>query len=448
MSLMRGFSGFVGLLLVVSCLYPGTLTAAEPDKVQQKARELEQVKSHIEDLRKQLSSVESMRQEHDSVLGQTEKQIGLITRRMRVIGQSLKRQQRRLTTLEQERADARLQLDKHRQVMEGQLRAAYVMGRQEKVKILLNQQDPAVVSRMMVYYDYLNAARLEQMELISRNLNKLTRIEREISEEERRLQQLHAKVEQEKAQLEQAQVERQRIIAGLSRELQGKEQELKGLKDDEKQLQSLLVKLQEALADIPLDSTTDNPFKTRKGKLPWPSKGRVAASFGSARVVGKLRWDGVLIAAPEGREVRAIHHGRVAFADWLRGFGLLLIIDHGEGYMSLYGHNQSLFKETGEWVEPGEVVAQVGNSGGRSEPGVYFGIRHNGEAEDPKRWCKRIKGNRVGRLSLYPEKSGRVALIPLDRSIRWWAVPTQHGRIFTTIGLREPSPSGLIVGTI
>jgi septal ring factor EnvC (AmiA/AmiB activator) len=261
---------------------------------------------------------------------------------------------------------------------------------------------------MMVYYDYFNAARLERMELIRRNLNKLTRIEREISEEERRLQQLHAKVEQEKAQLEKAQVERQRIIAGLSRELQGKEQALKGLKADEKQLQSLLVKLQEVLADIPLDSTTDNPFKTRKGKLPWPSKGRVAASFGSARVVGKLRWDGVLIAAPEGREVRAIHHGRVAFADWLRGFGLLLIIDHGEGYMSLYGHNQSLFKETGEWVEPGEVVAQVGNSGGRNEPGVYFGIRHNGEAEDPKRWCKRTKGNRVGRLLLYPEKSGRL----------------------------------------
>jgi septal ring factor EnvC (AmiA/AmiB activator) len=111
--------------------------------------------------------------------------------------------------------------------------------------------------------------------------------------------------------------------------------------------------------------------------------------------VGKLTWDGVLIAAPEGREVRAIHHGRVAFADWLRGFGLLLIIDHGDGFMSLYGHNQSLFKETGEWVEPGEVVAQVGSSGGRTRSGIYFGIRHNGEPQNPQQWCRRTRGRTV-----------------------------------------------------
>jgi septal ring factor EnvC (AmiA/AmiB activator) len=112
--------------------------------------------------------------------------------------------------------------------------------------------------------------------------------------------------------------------------------------------------------------------------------------------VGELRWDGVLISAPEGQEVRAVHHGRVAFADWLRGFGLLLIIDHGDGYMTLYGHNQSLFKETGEWVEAGEPVALVGTSGGRARAGVYFGIRHQGRPVDPGAWCRASRGNRMG----------------------------------------------------
>ncbi|MEN8177177.1 MAG: peptidoglycan DD-metalloendopeptidase family protein [Pseudomonadota bacterium] len=397
MRFLRGLSGL--FLILVWVTLPLLTAAAEQNEVSEKARELEQIKTRIQHLRKQLKAVEGERSEQNSALSQTERKIGAIARRIRVVGQRLKRQQRRLASLEQERADSRLQLDRHRQVLERQVRAAYAMGRQEKVKILLNQQDPAIVSRLMVYYDYLNTARLEQMELIRQNLRKLVRIEQEITEEEQRLQQLFAREQQEKQEMETAQGDRKQIIAGLSSKLKSKGHELDGLKADEKELESLLVRLQEALADIPLDPTTFKPFKTRKGKLPWPTKGRLAASFGASREVGKLRWDGVLIAAPEGREVRAVHHGRVAFADWLRGFGLLLIIDHGEGFMSLYGHNQSLFKETGEWVEPGEVVAQVGSSGGRSSPGVYFGIRHNGKAKDPKKWCKRIKGKGVIGLS-------------------------------------------------
>ena len=368
---MRLLARLFCLSLAITSLSPALSTAvAAENQVDNKARELEQIKAQILQLRRQLSAVEGERREQNSALSMTEKKIGAIARRIRVVGQRLKRQQRRLASLEHERADSRLQLDRHRQVLERQIRAAYAMGRQEKIKILLNQQDPAIVSRLMVYYDYLNAARMEQMGLIQENLRKLARIEREITEEEQRLQQLFTKEEQEKLQLEAAQQDRKQIIAGLSRKLKNKGQELDGLKANEKELESLLINLQEALADIPLDPTSFNPFKTRKGKLPWPTKGQLTARFGTFREVGKLRWDGVLIAAPEGREVRAVHHGRVAFADWLRGFGLLLILDHGDGYMSLYGHNQSLFKETGEWVEPGEVVAQVGSSGGRSTPGV------------------------------------------------------------------------------
>jgi septal ring factor EnvC (AmiA/AmiB activator) len=389
---VRFWLGLAALCLV--CLTP--LGQADEDQdLEAKARQLEKVKSRIDSLNRNLRSTESQRDQQSQALRETEQKIGLIARRIRVTDQSLRRQQRQLAELEAERADARLKLDKHQSSLERQIRAAYAMGRQEKVKILLNQQDPAVVSRVMVYYDYFNAARIEQMDRIEESLRELQRIEREIAKEERRLQQLQAKNTNERKQLEAAKRGRKEIIAQLSRQLKDQGNELKVLKDDESQLTSLISNIQQALSDLPLDPSAHDPFRSRKGKLPWPARGQLVASFGSQRDVGKLKWDGVLIAAPEGREVRAIHHGRVAFADWLRGFGLLLIIDHGDGFMSLYGHNQSLFKETGEWVEPGEVVAQVGSSGGRTRSGIYFGIRHNGKPQNPKSWCKRTQGRKV-----------------------------------------------------
>lgn len=382
-----------GLALSLGWPPPGN---AVGDELKSKTQELERVKARIKRLSSQVSHVKGKYQQQSEALQRTEKRIGEIARHIRVLRQNQRRQKRRMEKLEQQRADTRLQLDRHRQVLEQQIRAAYAMGRQERIKILLNQQDPAVVSRVMVYYDYLAKARLRQMKLIRQSLHRLAGIEQEIAAEERRLQQLQARQEQSKQQLELAQAERQKVISRLSRKLKDKGQELDGLKANEKQLRSLLANLQDAFADIPLEPSAYQPFRTRKGKLPWPAKGRLVASFGSPKGVGNLRWDGVVIAAPEGREVRAIHHGRVAFADWLRGFGLLLIIDHGDGYMSLYGYNQSLFKETGEWVEPGEVVGLVGSSGGRSSSGVYFGIRYKGTPQNPKRWCRRTRGRRVG----------------------------------------------------
>lgn len=387
----RGLSALSLGLIMILCLQP----LAAKETAQDARARLEQVKKRIQSLQNQLRSTQGKWEQHSQALQRTEEEIGDFARRIRVTEQSLNRQKRRLAELENKRADARLHLDQHRASLEGQIRAGYVMGREEKLKILLNQQDPALVSRVMVYYDYFNSARVQQMQVINESLRQLKSVEREIAQEEQRLQQLLAKNNNQKQQLEAARTGRKQIIVNLNKRLKDKGDELDSLKSDEKQLQSLLAEIQQALSDIPIDTAAHVPFNTRKGKLPWPSRGRLAASFGSQREVGKLKWDGVLIAAPEGQEVRAVHHGRVAFADWLRGFGLLLIIDHGDGYMSLYGHNQSLFKETGEWVEPGEVVAQVGNSGGRSTTGVYFGIRHNGEPINPIHWCQRIKGRKI-----------------------------------------------------
>ncbi|KRT53979.1 murein hydrolase activator EnvC family protein [endosymbiont of Ridgeia piscesae] len=391
------------LLLVglgLACGMP--LSAAQPD-YQEKTEELQLIKSRIKELQSKLEQTKGRQQQQNIALRETDQHIGALARRVRVIEVGLKRQQRRMGKLERQRADARLQLDKHRQSVERQIRSAYAMGRQEKIKILLSQQDPAVVSRVMVYYDYLNAARLKQMAEIHEVLQRLNLIEQEIVQEEQRLQQLQAKANTEQQRLELAKRDREQLIASLNRQLASKGVELSQLQEDETQLSSLLSSLQQALADIPVDPMQQKPFSVRKGKLQWPSRGRLTAGFGSPRNVGELQWDGVVIAAPEGGEVKAVHRGRVAFADWMRGFGLLLILDHGDGYMSLYGYNQSLFKETGEWVEPGEVVALVGSSGGRPSPGVYFAIRHNGRAVNPKKWCRRSRGNRVGWLVEPPQ---------------------------------------------
>jgi septal ring factor EnvC (AmiA/AmiB activator) len=179
------------------------------------------------------------------------------------------------------------------------------------------------------------------------------------------------------------------LLAALEREIGAKDRRLKALVEDEARLQRVLATLRRALADLPRGFDAEKPFPTQRGHLPWPASGSVKAAFGARRGVGELKWNGILIAAPEGRAVHAVHRGRVAFADWLRGFGLLMIVDHGDGYMSLYGHNQHLLKEVGEWVEAGEAVASVGASGGRAESGLYFEIRHDGRPVDPVRWLAR-----------------------------------------------------------
>ncbi|MEJ1296732.1 MAG: peptidoglycan DD-metalloendopeptidase family protein [Candidatus Sedimenticola sp. (ex Thyasira tokunagai)] len=370
---------------------------AEEPSLSRKGSELKQLREQISDLQHTLNEREDEQQRLQAELQVSERQIGEAARRLRVLGGSLERQRQRIGQLQVEQRRQQDELVGHQRVLAGQVRAAYAMGRQERLKILLNQQDPAVVSRMLVYYDYFNRTRTERMKQIEEMLETLHKTELALTLEEQRLVELQSSEIEAKRQLDLAQGERRRVVAALNQDLRSKGQRLKGLQQDETQLQNLLSKLQEELIAQPLGKLDRKLFKRRKGKLNWPSKGRLTAKFGTARA-GNLTWDGVVISAPEGREVRAIHHGRVAFADWLRGFGLLLIIDHGDGYMSLYGHNQSLFKETGEWVEAGEPVALVGSSGGQNNPGVYFGIRYKGRPVNPKIWCRRSRNNRVGGL--------------------------------------------------
>ena len=389
-------SALLTTAITVALLLSASTGLADDNAQKAKIEKLKQLQDKIQQVEQSINSAQQQRQSTRNILRDTERRIGKSAKRLRVFEGRIERQREELTGLQKRRQQEQQQLDKHREVLEKQIQAAYAMGRQERLKILLNQQDPVKLSRVMTYYDYLNAERSQRMSLIKEMLAELKRLEKEITTEEARLLVLKEREQGERSKLERVRREREQAVATLNSTIKDKSQQMQHLKQDEQRLQEVLATLQQALAGLSQEVFDDKPFKKLRGKLPWPAKGRITAHFGSAKNVGDLRWDGVLIAAPEGREVRAIHYGRIAFADWLRGFGLLLIIDHGDGYMTLYGHNQSLFKEAGEWVEPGEVVALVGNSGGRSDPGIYFGIRYNGKAVNPRRWCQKQKGSRVG----------------------------------------------------
>lgn len=386
------------LLWLPAVLLPTSIVLAEDDTKSvpiEREVQLKALRSRIGGLR---DSIKKNRGEQSQLTGQleaAEQKIGRLARRLRVLKGRLGRQRAKRDELRRQEVVQAKALVQERDLLARQLRAAYATGRQERIKLMLNQEDPGTLSRALAYYDYLNKARAKRVNLIHQQLDELTTTRTRLAEEEGRLNGLMEKYAGEKAVLENAQLARRAVIDALDKEYGSQGEKLSRLEKDEAHLQALLSGLREALSDIPDEAPGQEGFARRKGALAWPSRGLLSVTYGTPKI-GRLRWDGVMISAPEGREITAVHHGRVAFADWLRGFGLLLIVDHGDGYMTLYGHNQSLFKEAGDWVEEGEPIGLVGSSGGRTESGVYFGIRHQGKPVNPAFWCRRPNGRRVG----------------------------------------------------
>lgn len=379
----------VWLLLVPLLWLPGAPSHAASGDAVQKSRELDQVQGRIKALRQSLEEARGRETGARAQIEASERAIGKVTGRIAALERQSGAAQERLKRLEAERVRQRAGLMQQRQALGRELRASYMAGRSEYLKLLLNQEDPHRLGRMLVYYEYLGRARKARIEGLQSALAELDRVGREIAAESAELDRLQEGLDRERAALEQQRQERREVLAALGREIRTSDQQLKGLLDDERRLQKVLETLRNALADIPVTLGNRAPIGKQRGQLLWPASGKVVASFGSERGLGALKWNGMLIDAPAGASVRAVHHGRVAFADWLRGFGLLMIVDHGDGFMSLYGHNQNLLKEAGDWVEAGEVIATVGQSGGRESPGLYFELRRDGRPTDPQPWLAR-----------------------------------------------------------
>jgi septal ring factor EnvC (AmiA/AmiB activator) len=262
------------------------------------------------------------------------------------------------------------------------------MGRADVLRLLLNQEDPVRAGRVLSYFAYFNRDRVSRIEAVESRAQRLASLAKDAEREVGRLAELSSRQEATRLRLETAKADRATALAELEKTIAGGEDDLALLQRDAENLRLLVEHLRQR-AEIHAELEVQRqPFAERRGHLAWPLlEGRLSAPFGSAKPDSGLSLDGVLLVAQEGEEVRAVYDGRVVYADWLRGFGMLLVIDHGDGYMSLYGHNEALLKEVGEWVAAGEVGALAGNSGGRDEPVLYFAIRRNGEPVDPATWC-------------------------------------------------------------
>ena len=389
MSLCKGPCNSLLILLFLLLFLQNPVFAADDDDFERYQKKLEKVQQSISKVKEHLKSTRYKRGHVVTELQQLESKISANSVK-------LNKTEAKIEDLNHNVSDMRGELDKlqrklktQRQSLSEQIRAAYAIGRQQQVKMLLNQQDPAEMGRVMVYFDYLNRAREQHINEFLDNIAEKQRLEEELNTTLSEHQKILRTRKKQKNTLLSQRLKRNQLLARLEREISNQEKNLSELEGSRNRIEKLLMSLGELLADIPQSPSDSRPFKQQKGKLPWPASGPFLATYGEARKQGGLQWNGVLISADHGTPVRAISHGRIAFADWLQGYGFIIIIDHGEGYMSLYGHNETLTKQAGDWVNSGDVIATSGDSGGQPMPGVYFEIRSRGKPVNPSGWCSR-----------------------------------------------------------
>lgn len=373
--------------LLVTALFNSAAGIANVSEQGAKAR-LKSVQNQIRSLRNSLSKTKGKAAALQGELAQAESKIGRINRRLAKVEREQARLNEKKQLLKQRKGSLQTELDKQKDALGEQLRAAYAMGRQQKIKLLLNQQKPSSIGRSLMYFDYLNESRSNQISHLQLTLAELLRVEREISDNRLELSRLHDELQVSRLQLEDSRDDRRKTLQALHKELNKQDKTLNNLLVDEQELQRVIKEIQLVLADIPRLGSGNSTFEELKGKLSWPTSNPIDHHQTRRHRVarGQLKWQGVVIDAQTNQSVHAVSHGRIAFADWMRGYGLLIIIDHGQGYMSLYGHNQSLYRDVGDWVESGDMISTVGDSGGQSVPGLYFEIRHKGKPVDPVTW--------------------------------------------------------------
>jgi len=358
-----------------------TLTQAEAES------RLKQLKSEISSLKKELDQSRSTLSDEQKALRATDLEIQANALELRELESTRQEHERDLSVLHTERQNYLHSIDKRREVLATQIMTAYRLGRESRLKLVLNQDSPALLSRTLAYYDYFSRSQASQINELKQVLNTLDEMQVKINVELSALDEVQKSQQAVLDDMTSQRYERQAIIESLSSQIGTDEKQLAELQNNRKHLETLLEKLSNVLADIPADLGKRLGPGDLKGKMPIPVKGRVKHAYGQARTAG-LRWQGWMIGAANGSEVKAIAYGRVAYSDWLRGYGLLLIIDHGDGFMSLYANNESLLHEVGDWVEPGAGISTVGTSP-LSGNGLYFEIRKNGKALDPAVWLKR-----------------------------------------------------------
>lgn len=330
-------------------------------------------KTALKRLEKQLKQIERSVAEHVRALEYTNQNIADNHQQQQVLEQELER-------LDNQRLKFQEQLSK-------QLQSAYMKGAHDYSKMLLNQENAAKLERMIVYYEYLNNARIAQIESLKDVVKKITTNQNKLMNKKQQLDELAQVQNRRLNDLTAAQQEQQAKTKELQQTLESTKTAIAYLRDNEKTLRDTLAQLHADKLKAEQQPELTG-LHVAKGTLPWPVTGRLKNRFGATKHTG-LNWNGILIEANEGTPITSIRQGQVVFADWLNGFGWVIVVDHGEGFMSLYGHAQTLLRDVGDLVQSGEPIAKVGQSGGQQNPGLYFEIRHKGRAVNPIEWCRK-----------------------------------------------------------
>ena len=418
------------LFILLSCAF--TVAVAADQRAQTK-QEIAQAAKDIAELKKQLSKIQQEKSSAEQALKKTETEIGELEKQVDDLQQQEKKTEQELDLLDKQKKKLHSSRLEQQKLIAIQARAAYQAGQQEPLRLLLNQQQPEKFSRNLIYYQYIGKARQQQINEFNETIRQITNISAQITEQKNNLAEQRASLLSKQESLKTLRQQRQQKVASLSQKQRKETQSLNTRQADQAALNKVLQTIETTLArqaqeareaerkrqrliaeqqrqqaeqlldkqpqpvagkqpQSPMVSTaiTHNggKFSTVRGKLPWPVNGRLIARFGSPRGDTRSKWDGVLISSQAGTQVRAIHPGRVVFADWLRGAGLLVIVDHGDGYLSLYGHNQSILSRPGDMVQTGQAISTVGNTGGQDQAALYFAIRQKGKPADPTQWCR------------------------------------------------------------
>jgi septal ring factor EnvC (AmiA/AmiB activator) len=418
---------FRGLIVFLTggavCFAQGHVHAAPQE-------DLKELRGRIEALQKKLSASEESRKDAADALKDSEVAISEANRKLYQISNEQRAALAQVADIEAEtkQLDGKTKSQKAR--IETLLRRRYMDGGQDSLKLILNGQDPGVISRQLHYYTYVSRARAAQVETLRGDLDRLADLRADATQHANRLAQLRDQEAGEKTQLEAQRIERKQLLAQISAQVGTQRKEIGRLQQDEKRLTRLIDQINQMLAkkreearkhaeearkreearrkeeaksetkrskpaaieqveETPDDSLAGKAFAALKGQLHLPIKGELVNRFGGPRQEGGLTWKGLFIRAAEGQLVKAVADGRVVYADWLRGFGNLLIIDHGGGFMTLYGNNESLLRQVGDGITSGEAIAKVGNTGGNPDSGLYFELRQQGKPLDPLNWMAR-----------------------------------------------------------
>jgi septal ring factor EnvC (AmiA/AmiB activator) len=378
------------LLIALALAAPAALAQGAPERAQQEAaaqKRLDTLRAQIKAIAKEQREFETERGDAAKSLREADGKVNEAVRALRRTEAGIATQELELQQLEEKKATLEAGLSEQREALAALVRSAYALGRHEQLKLLLAQDRMSDLARVLAYHRYFQADRQERITGLLAELRELAAVAQQIVDQRQILEAARLQQQTELDALEAQRGERAGVLATVESLFKDRAARLAALGRDEKAVLKLLEQLRDAVADIPRQVDDNRPFATRRGQLGRPLAGTALAAFGGRLPDGRTS-DGLLIAGTAGAEVRAVAPGRVAFADWLKGYGLLLIVDHGDGWMSLYAFNDALLKDVGDWVRGGEPLATVGSSGGQGRPALYFELRRNGQPQDPKPWLR------------------------------------------------------------